>query len=97
MVALSIYSVRTTNKTAADAFDYNILPRYNYVDMPATTRKNYVIALRAVHTRLATLASQTRTKGILEGDISDCTADFSLALEALERVLTRLNRPKIET
>jgi hypothetical protein len=53
--------------------------------------------LRAVHTRLMTLASATRIKEKFEGNVAECTADFSQALEALERLLARLEITKVET
>jgi hypothetical protein len=58
--------------------------------MSTTARKNYLIALRAVHTRLLTLKSQARTNGIPEEDAEACTADLSQALKSLERVLSRI-------
>ena len=58
--------------------------------MHATIRRNFVIGLKAVHTRLATLASQASTKGILEGNLLACAEDLAHAKKALERALTRL-------
>ena len=56
----------------------------------STPQKDFVIALRAVHTRLKTLASQAKAAGILEGDLVACADDITHAVEDLERTLRRL-------
>jgi hypothetical protein len=58
--------------------------------MRATVQKNFIISLRAVHTRLRTLLTQVRTKGLLEGNMIACADDIAHAEEDLERVLQQL-------
>jgi hypothetical protein len=59
--------------------------------MEITSQRNFVIALRAVHTRLKTLASQAKATGILEGNLIACANDIAHAAEDLERALQRLD------
>ena len=70
---------------------YVLLWECNYVAMDVTTHRNFVIALRAVHTRLKTLASQAKSVEILEGDLTACADDILHAAEDLERALRRLD------
>ena len=65
--------------------------------MSSTAQRDFVIALRAVHTRLKTLASQTKIMGILEGDLIACADDITHAVEDLERALRRLAPVKGKT
>ena len=62
--------------------------------MGSTAQRDFVIALRAVYTRLKTLASQAKATGILEGDLIACVDDMTRAVELLERALRRLAPPK---
>ena len=55
---------------------YVLIWECNYVAMDVTTHRNFVIALIAVHTRLKTLASQAKSVGILEGDLTACADDI---------------------
>ena len=55
--------------------------------MRATVQRNFVISLRAVHTRLMTLVSQAKTKGMLEADVGGCSEHLAHAAEALKRAL----------
>jgi hypothetical protein len=59
--------------------------------MATTVKRSFVIALRAVHTRLKTLASQAKATGILEDHLIECADDIAHAAEDLERALRRLD------
>ena len=55
--------------------------------MRATVQRNFVISLRAVHTRLTSLVAQAKTKDMLEPDVGGCSEDLAHAAEDLKRAL----------
>jgi hypothetical protein len=63
--------------------------------MRATVQKNFIISLRAVHTRLRTLVMQARTKGILEGHMAACADDLARAAEDVQGVIQQLESTNV--
>ena len=60
--------------------------------MRATVQRNFVISLRAGHTRLMSLVSQAKTKGMLEADVGGCSEELAHAADALKRALQYCER-----